>query len=223
MDANFTNANNEIDLEGDDDTRGQTVVADSDESTSIDLNGDDVPPPNRAERGLALAEYVLDILDAFERSTSKRLVVSAFRQAGILSRFPDINDLSYRVTYIDPSFARAVIRKTGLFEGSTPIYDERRKLLKIANLRVDEGSGAELENENGRNDGEGGEGENNATQTPSAPLPSPFTAPGAHPRPLPATVLRLHPMAPLVHSSPGPFQPSALPSPSFVRHSAFLN
>ena len=98
LDANFTNANNEIDLEGDDDTRGQTgIVADSDESTSIDLNGDDVPPPNRAERGLALAEYVLDILDAFERSTSKRLVVSAFRQAGILSRFPDINDLSHRV------------------------------------------------------------------------------------------------------------------------------
>ena len=142
LNANFQNVNNEIDLEGDENSGEQTGVnADSEESTSIDLNDDDVPLQKGAERGLALAEYVLDILDAFERSTSKRLVVSAFRQAGILSRFPDLNDMTRRVTYIDRSFARAVIRKTGLFEGSTPIYDERRKLLKIANLRVDEGSG----------------------------------------------------------------------------------
>ena len=224
LNANFQNVNNEIDLEGDENSGEQTGVnADSEESTSIDLNDHDVPLQNRAERGLALAEYVLDILDAFERSTSKRLVVSAFRQAGILSRFPDLNDMTRRVTYIDRSFARAVIRKTGLFEGSAPLYDERRKLLKIGNLRPGEGSRAELENENVQSGGGGAQ--NDATQSPTshhpvpAPLPSPFTAPGAHSLTFPARHARPRPIAPHVRSVQGLFNSSTLSSLSFASHS----
>ena len=89
------------------------------EDMAIDLNAADVPQ-RRAEWGLAQSEYVLDILDAFERSTTRRLVVSAFVQAGILYRIPEAGDLRRRVAYVDPAFARVVNRKRGLFEGLPP-------------------------------------------------------------------------------------------------------
>ena len=100
----------------------------SEASYKLDADGVDVPedmaidlnapmPPRRAEWGLAQSEYVMDILDAFERSTTRRLVVSAFVQAGILYRIPEAGDLRRRVAYVDPAFARVVNRKRGLFEG----------------------------------------------------------------------------------------------------------
>ena len=175
LDANLTNNNNQIDLNGDDENSAESLSVEShesgEESTSIDLNDDGVPPPNRAERGLALAEYVLDILDALERSTSRRNVVSAFRQAGIVSRIPDLNDLHRWVTYIDPSFARAVNRKTGLFEGSTPTHVAERKLLKIANMRRMETSRAELENGESEGDAPGAQ-TNEPENAPRAPFVS---------------------------------------------------
>ena len=151
--ANYTLASNipvdkqQLDLNGDGENSSEAadINADAGEGQTIDLNDEDVPQPNRAERGLALAEYVLDILDAFERSTSRRLVVSAFRQAGILSRFPDLNNLTRRVTYVDPSFARAVIKNTGRFQGEEPIFDDPRRLLKIQNLRHADPSRVELD------------------------------------------------------------------------------
>ena len=66
-----------------------------------DIIGDIVPdeavpqrPAPRAERGKALAKYLTAIIDAYERATTRGLVVSAFRQAGIRynipnPRFPD--------------------------------------------------------------------------------------------------------------------------------------
>ena len=92
------------------------VDANVPEDMMVDLNAADVPQ-RRAEWGLAQSEYVLDILDAFERSTTRRLVVSAFVQAGILYRIPEAGDLRRRVAYVDPAFARVVNRKRGLFEG----------------------------------------------------------------------------------------------------------
>ena len=81
------------------------------------------PDHPRAERGYALAEYISDIVDAFERATTRRLVVSAFAQAGILyaspggqSPFAD----ERRVSYVDPTRARALVRKTGLFRDVIP-------------------------------------------------------------------------------------------------------
>ena len=46
-------------------------------------NLDADPHRPRAERGFALAEYIADIVDSYERATTRRLVVSAFAQAGI--------------------------------------------------------------------------------------------------------------------------------------------
>ena len=75
------------------------------------------------------------MLDAFERSTSRQIVVSAFGQAGIVSLTPDLTGLYLRVTYKDPPFAWAVPLKTGLFEGSARTDIAQRKLLKTANKR----------------------------------------------------------------------------------------
>ena len=46
-------------------------------------------PRRRAERGKVLAEYIVAILDALERASTGKRVVSAFRQAGILYDTPD--------------------------------------------------------------------------------------------------------------------------------------
>ena len=47
------------------------------------------PQRPRAERGKVLAEYILTILDAYEKATTRRLIVSAFKRAGIRYMIPD--------------------------------------------------------------------------------------------------------------------------------------
>ena len=41
------------------------------------------------ERGKALADYILALLDAYEKATTRRRVVSAFGQAGIFDKTPN--------------------------------------------------------------------------------------------------------------------------------------
>ena len=88
-----------------------------DDAVAEELDPERTPGRRRAERGFAMAEYVADIVDAYERATTRRRVVSAFRQAGILYRIPEAGDLRRRVAYVDPAFARVVNKKRGPFEG----------------------------------------------------------------------------------------------------------
>ena len=52
-------------------------------------NEEEEPEPVRAERGKVLADYLTAILDAYERAATRKRIVSAFRQAGILYDVPD--------------------------------------------------------------------------------------------------------------------------------------
>ena len=54
-------------------------------------------PRQRAERGKALADYIVALLDAYERATTRRRVVSAFGQAGIFYKTPNPNQPQKRV------------------------------------------------------------------------------------------------------------------------------
>ena len=65
--------------------------------------------PRRAEGGKALAESIAVILDAFERATSRRRIVSAFSQVGVFYELVDPNNLEKLVTKVDPARARAVV------------------------------------------------------------------------------------------------------------------
>ena len=104
-----------------------------------DTDPDTAPGRPRAERGFALAEYIADIVDAYERATTRRLVVSAFAQAGILYKTPEGQSPfseELRVSYVDPSQARALVRKTGLFWGWDPIDRPARQWIQVESLRV---------------------------------------------------------------------------------------
>ena len=87
----------------------------------------------RAERGKILAEYIAAILDAFERSSTRKLVVSAFRQAGILYDTPDPHRPDMRVTYVDPSEARAVVA-IGVFRAVRRVARSPRGQIQVSNL-----------------------------------------------------------------------------------------
>ena len=78
--------------------------------------------PQRAPRGKLLAGCIEVILDAFERATTRRLVVSAFSQAGIAYKIPDPKSPDVRVAFADPGLARAV-REFGLFPAEQPLRD----------------------------------------------------------------------------------------------------
>ena len=83
---------------------------------------------------LQVAEDLVGILDSFERSTTRKLVVSAFRRAGLLYDMPDPQTPHRRVTYIDPSKARPLINGTGLFARRTPVERSARGQIKIETL-----------------------------------------------------------------------------------------
>ena len=87
----------------------------------------------RTERGKILAEYISAILDAFERATTRRLVVSAFRQAGILYNTPDPHRPDRRVTYVDLSEARAVIA-SGAFRAVRRVARSARGQIRVENM-----------------------------------------------------------------------------------------
>ena len=79
------------------------------------------PAHVRHKRGKQLADYIEAILDAFERSTTRRLVVSAFAQAGLLFDIDDNHDPDRLKAYVDPSKARALNAYTGLFSGEASL------------------------------------------------------------------------------------------------------
>ena len=97
-------------VEGDDVDDGLDTVVDEEEEVEensmadpdpdaaqtedVDESSDDPddfeePRRRRAERSKALADYMLALLDAYERATTRRRVVSAFGQAGIFYKSPD--------------------------------------------------------------------------------------------------------------------------------------
>ena len=129
---------------------------------------DDDPPrprPPRAERGKALAKYLTAIVDAYERATTRALVVSAFRQDGIRYMIPDPRTPDRWVSYVDRSEARAVKSDKGLFldlqpvtrpaPGQTPIADlilnpqrlEPMPVVSTRPVRVHEGPEISLTNQ----------------------------------------------------------------------------
>ena len=83
---------------------------------------------------LQVAEYLVGILESFELSTTRKLVVSAFRRAGLLYDTPDPQTPHRRVTYIDHSKARPLINGTGLFARRTPVERSARGQIKIETL-----------------------------------------------------------------------------------------
>ena len=107
-----------------------------DDAVAEELDPERAPGRRRAERGFAMAEYVADIVDAYERATTRRRVVSAFRQAGILYKTPDPVEFERRAAYTDPSHARAVVRQTGLFAGWAPVERPARRSIRVEHLRL---------------------------------------------------------------------------------------
>ena len=102
-----------------------------------DIVPDDAPPrprPPRAERGKALAKYLTAIVDAYERSTTRALVVSAFRQAGIRYMIPDPKSPDRWVSYVDRSEARAVKADKGLFLDLRPVARPAPGPIRVVDL-----------------------------------------------------------------------------------------
>ena len=86
--------------------------------TPIDENVRENEPAHvRNKRGKQLVDYIEAILDVFERTTTRRLVVLAFAQAGLLFDFADPHNPDFLKTYVDPAKARALNAYTGMFSG----------------------------------------------------------------------------------------------------------
>ena len=110
-----------------------------DDAVADDLEAVDDQNRQRAERGKLLAEFLVGILDSFERSTTRKQVVSAFGRAGLFYNRPDPHDTHWRVTYVDPSKARPLVNATGLFARRIPVERSARGHIKI----IDEYSNTE--------------------------------------------------------------------------------
>ena len=96
---------------------------------------------------------MLDIVDAFKRVTTPQLMVSAFAQAGILYKSPDgMSPFSEEllVSYVDPTRARAVVRRTGLFAGWDPVPRPAREWIRVERLGFIDQRRAELSSSRGR-------------------------------------------------------------------------
>ena len=103
----------------------------------------------RSERGKVLTEYIALILDAFERASTRRLVVSAFRQAGILYDTPDPHRPDRRVTYVDPSEARAVVA-IGAFRAVRRVARSARGQVPVGTLNSNAQSAGKVAREGWR-------------------------------------------------------------------------
>ena len=89
--------------------------------------------PRRAERGKALPESIAVILDAFERATSRRRIVSAFSQVGVFYELVDPHNFEKLVTKVDPARARAVIERTGLFADMPKVPETPAHQIRLKN------------------------------------------------------------------------------------------
>ena len=107
-----------------------------DEAIAADLdNSNGVRPHRRAEPGLALAEYILAILDAYEKAATRNNVASAFAQAGLLTMAPDPLHPEREVAYVDPTRARVAVRELGLFADREPVPRPPHRQIRIEQLR----------------------------------------------------------------------------------------
>ena len=106
------------------------------------------PQRPRTERGKVLAEYVLSILDAYEKATTRRLIVSAFKRAGIRYMIPDPQSPERAVAYVDPTEARAVKKNVIILHGIAPVDRPPRGQIRVSDLIL-----------NGQMREEGGEGQ----------------------------------------------------------------
>ena len=84
-------------------------------------NEEEEPEPVRAERVKVFADYITAILNAYERAASRKRIVSAFRQVGILYDIPDPHHPERLFTCVDPAHGRAVNQYLGLFQGTRPL------------------------------------------------------------------------------------------------------
>ena len=129
---------------------------------------------------------MLSILDAYEKATTRRLIVSAFKQAGVRYMIPDPQLPERTVAYVDPTEARAVKNNVIVIPGLRPVDRPPRGQIRVSDLIL---------NPQRREDSGGGRGEARAEDpangrvlgTPQRPQ-EPSRAPARH------TVLRL--MAP---------------------------
>ena len=113
------------------------LAKDDSDGRGHDTQTADQQEPRRAERGKALAESIAVILDAFERATSRRRVVSAFSQAGVFYELVDPHNLEGLVTKVDPASARAVIEGTGLFADLRKIPEPPAQQIKLSGWNSD--------------------------------------------------------------------------------------
>ena len=81
-----------------------------------------------------MAEFILNILQAYHQATTPELVVSAFEQVGNCSRASADNNLARRETFVDPTRARLVIAETSLYRHRAPVPNPGHRQLRIADL-----------------------------------------------------------------------------------------
>ena len=77
---------------------------------------------------------MLSILDAYEKATTRRLIVSAFKQAGIRYMFPDPQSPERAVAYVDPTEARAVKKNVIILHGIAPVDRPPRGQIRVSDL-----------------------------------------------------------------------------------------
>ena len=191
-------------------------------------NAEDRPNPeepqtNRPPRGMILAGCIVAILDAFEKATTRRLVVSSFSQAGSAYMIPDPKTPDVRVTYVDPGLARAV-REFGLFSDREPRPRPESGRVSIADLNSNSEGEADGCVDNGETSILPGLGTLTAGRTTSEPdiprasLPAVITINGSRPR---QTTGFLPGLATINDSRSRP-TPAVLPGLSFFYNCFFL-
>ena len=92
-----------------------------DEMVAESIEPDEDPRRPRAPQGLALAEYILDILDAFEVATTRRRVDSAFAQAGFSTCPPTPTISSGRSPTSTPQRPAPSCARPGSSTGGRPL------------------------------------------------------------------------------------------------------
>ena len=87
----------------------------------------------RAERGKLFAEFLVGTIDSLERSTTRKLVVSALGRAGLFYNMLDPHQTRIRVTNVDPTKARPHVNGTDLFARRISVERSAPGYIKITN------------------------------------------------------------------------------------------
>ena len=75
-------------------------------------------------------------MDAYEKATTRRLIVSAFKQAGIRYKIPDPQFPEKMVSYVDPTEARAVKKNVIVLPDLHPVNRPPRGQIRVADLNL---------------------------------------------------------------------------------------